>query len=139
MAALSVEGANALLHAGVKVDESTADAATVVEAELRFADAVAAQFEFAVFDEVVGAQVRQASAERGFADGIAVDHPLGAQLMVFAVAGLFEVVEVGGDLRAVFALAVGVAERPPAPRQAVIEHGVTRGVLMVGHRIVTTA
>ena len=54
--ALSVERADAFLHPQVEVDEGAADPPTVVDAELRFADAVAAQLEFAVFDEIVGAQ-----------------------------------------------------------------------------------
>lgn len=112
---------------------------TVVDAELRFADAVAAQLELAVFDEVVGAQVREAGADGGLAQGVAMDHPLDAQLMIFAVAGLLEIETVGLSSRAVLALAVGIIEVPPAPRHAVIEHRVVGGVLVIGHRIVTAA
>ena len=139
MTALRIESTDALLHASIEVDERAADTTAMVETELRFADAIAAQFELAVFDEVVAAQVRQPGTEGSLAHRVAMDHALRAQLMVFAVAGLLEVVAVGGDLRTVFALTVGVTERPPAPRQAVIEHGVVGSVLVIGHRIVTAA
>ncbi|CAH0324994.1 hypothetical protein SRABI130_05987 [Pseudomonas sp. Bi130] len=68
-----------------------------------------------------------------------MDHPLGAQLMVFAVAGLLEIETVGLGLRAVLALAVGVTEVPPAPRHAVIEQRVVGGVQVIAHRIMTAA
>ena len=138
-AMLVLECVPTFLHIQVEVDEGSADPPTVVDAELRFADVVAAQLELAVFDEVVGAQVREAGADGGLAQGVAMDHPLDAQLMIFAVAGLLEIETVGLRSRAVLALAVGIIEVPPAPRHAVIEHRVVGGVLVIGHRIVTAA
>ncbi|VVP61552.1 hypothetical protein PS880_06308 [Pseudomonas fluorescens] len=136
---LRIEGADAVLHAHVQIDESTADAPPVIEAKLRFAEAIAAQGELAFFNEVVAAQGRHPGVERGLAQRITVDHPLGAQLMGLAVTGLFEIKTVGLGQRAVLALAVAVTEIPPAPRQVVIQKGIVGGLLVITHGIVTAA
>ena len=78
MIALGVEGAGAVLHAHIDVDERTADTTTMVDAQLQFTEAVAALFEAAAIDVVVGSQVGQADVERRLAHGITVDHPLSA-------------------------------------------------------------
>ena len=111
----------------------------MVDAELSFAEAVAAQGQLAVFDEVVGTQVGHAGAEGGFTQSIAMDDPLQAQLVVLAVAGLLEVEVAGMGQGAVLGLAVGVIEVPPAKRQVVIEHRVARGFLVIADRIMAAA
>ncbi|KWV85501.1 hypothetical protein PFLmoz3_04745 [Pseudomonas fluorescens] len=136
---LGVEQADAALHAKVQVDEGTADAPTVVDAQLQFAEAVAAGLGACVEDVVVGAQVRQADVDRGLAHIVAMDHPLGAQLVVLVVAVLLEFEAVGHAVGAVVAFAVGVAEVPPAPGQVVVEHGVFRGFLVVADGVVAAA
>ncbi|MNY46620.1 hypothetical protein D3C86_1818140 [compost metagenome] len=60
---LRIERADTLLQAEVQVDEGAAHPPTMVDAVLQFADAVAAQLEFAVFDEVVGAQIGEPGIE----------------------------------------------------------------------------
>lgn len=124
MIALGVERAGAVLHADVEVDEGAANPAPVVDAHLQLTETIAALFEVAVVDVVVGAQMGQAHVHRGFAQGVAVDHPLGAQLVVLAVAGLLEIKAIALGHRAVIALVVAVAEVPPTPRHVVVEHGV---------------
>lgn len=91
----------------------------MVDAELCFGDAVAAQGQLAVLDVVVGAQVRETGVKRGLADRIAVDHALGTKLMVLAVAILVELETIGFGLGAIFGFAIQIAESPPPPRQAV--------------------
>ncbi|MCY1415162.1 hypothetical protein D9M71_306340 [compost metagenome] len=50
--ALGVKGADAALPAGIEVDEGIAKTTTVVEAELRFADAAAGNLQQRVINEV---------------------------------------------------------------------------------------
>ncbi len=88
---LRIQSTDALLHAQVDVDERRAHPPTMVDAKLRFGDTVAADRQLAVFDIIVGAQVRQSGIERGLAQGISVHDALGLELMVLAVAVLLEV------------------------------------------------
>ncbi len=66
-------------------------------------------------------------------------HALGAQLVVLAVTRLLEAERIGLAQRAVIALAVGVAEVPPAPRHVVIEHAVFRSFLVIADRVMAAA
>ena len=83
--------------------------------------------------------MRQTGIERGFTHRVAMDHPLGTQLMVCTFTGLLEIKGVGLGHRAVIALAVGIREVPPAPRQVVVEHRALRRFLVITTRIMTTA
>ncbi|MNC61256.1 hypothetical protein D3C75_1111880 [compost metagenome] len=111
----------------------------MVDAELSFAETVAAVAQLAVFDVVVRAQVAQATVERGLADRITRHHPLHAQLVILAVAVLLEVVVRRLGQGAVLALAVAVADVPPAERQVVVERGIVRGLLVVANGVVATS
>ncbi|MDR6356290.1 hypothetical protein Q3H58_002961 [Pseudomonas psychrotolerans] len=119
--ALGAEDPDAALPAQIQVDEGAAEAATVVEAQLQLADAVAAQPKATVLDVVIGAQQRQPRVERRLAHRVAMHHPLGLELLVLAVAALLEGEAVGLGLGAVVVAAVAVVEGPPAPRQAVTQ------------------
>ncbi|MNL53787.1 hypothetical protein D3C87_1770590 [compost metagenome] len=116
-----------------------ADTPAMVDPQLGFGNALAADIQTAVFDVVVGAQVSETGIDRRFAHRIAMDEALGAQLMILAVAALAEVETIALGLGAVFALAVGITEVPPAPRHVVIEHRVFRGFLMIAQRIMAAA
>ena len=90
MITLGVEGTDAILQAQVNVEESPADSTPVVDAKARLAEAIAADRQLAVFDEVVGTQVGQRGVERGLAHRVPVDDALQFQLVVLAIATLPE-------------------------------------------------
>lgn len=80
--------------------------------------------------------MRQTGVEGGFTHRVAMDHPLGTQLMVCTVPGLFEIKRIGLADRAIIALAVGISEVPPAPRQVVVEARIFRSFPVVTDCIV---
>ena len=108
----------------------------MVDTHLRFAEAVAAQGKLAVFNEIIGTKIGDASVQRCFAQRITMDNPLQAPLVILTVAGLLELEVVGLGLGAVLTFDVAVREVPPTERQAVTEHRIARGFLVIADGIV---